>query len=181
MRKLKNEELGRLSPEEFREAPKIPVHVVLDNVRSAHNVGSVFRSSDAFRVEKIWLCGITATPPNRDIRKTALGATESVAWEYAESTPELIGQLQGEGFQCFAVEQATRAQELADFQPVVNTPIALILGHEVDGVAQEVVDVCDGVLEIPQHGTKHSLNVSVAAGIVLWEVSRKLSPASSKL
>ncbi len=175
MRKLKNEELGRLSPGEFREAPKIPVHVVLDNVRSAHNVGSVFRSSDAFRVEKIWLCGITAAPPNRDIRKTALGATESVAWEYAESTLDLIRQLQEEGYQCFAIEQATHAQELSAFEPAAGKSIVLILGHEVDGVAQEVVDVCDGVLEIPQHGTKHSLNVSVAAGIVLWEVSRKLS------
>lgn len=168
MRKLKNEELDRLEVDAFRNAPKTPVVLVLDNVRSLHNVGSVFRSADAFRIEKIYLCGITATPPHKDIRKTALGATESVAWEYAPQTESLVETLQNT-HQCWAVEQARGSVSLEAFQPKPDKPYAFVLGHEVKGVSQEVIDKCRGVIEIPQLGTKHSLNISVAAGVVLWD------------
>lgn len=168
MRKLTNEELDRLDPEGFQKAPKTPVVVVLDNVRSLHNVGSVFRSADAFRISGIYLCGITATPPHKDIRKTALGATETVAWEYAEDTVTLLQELR-KTHQCWAVEQAEGAVPLTDFQPEAGKPYALVMGHEVKGVGQEVINLCHGVVEIPQIGTKHSLNISVAAGIVLWD------------
>lgn len=174
MRKLSNQELNRLDVEAFREAPKTPVVVVLDNIRSLHNVGSVFRTADAFRIEKIWLCGITATPPHKDIRKTALGATESVSWEYAEDTLEAIRQLEPTP-QIWAVEQAERSVSLEAFQPLKDTSYAFVFGHEVKGVSQEVVNRCRGVLEIPQGGTKHSLNVSVAVGIVLWDLFAKLA------
>lgn len=168
MQKLKNEELGRLDVEDFKKAPKTPVVLVLDNVRSLHNVGSVFRTADAFRVEKIFLCGITATPPHKDIRKTALGATESVAWEYGASTAEVVRSLQ-KTHRCWAVEQARGAVSLEAFLPEPHARYAFVLGHEVRGVSQDVIDLCQGVVEIPQLGTKHSLNISVAAGMVLWD------------
>jgi len=174
MRKLKNEELGRLQVTEFKDAPKTPVVLVLDNVRSLHNVGSVFRSADAFRVEKIYLCGITATPPHKDIRKTALGATESVAWAYSSETTTLLDTLR-DTYQVWAVEQTQGSVSLDEFQPETGKPYAFVLGHEVKGVAQEVIDKCQGVVEIPQLGTKHSLNISVAAGVVLWDFWVKTS------
>ena len=179
MRKLKNEELGRLDPEAFREAPKTPVVLVLDNIRSLHNVGSVFRTADAFRIEKIYLCGITATPPHKDIRKTALGATETVAWEYRDSTVALLESLK-ESHECWAVEQAEGSVSLEDFAPNPEKRYAFVLGHEVKGVSQEAIHCCRGVVEIPQQGTKHSLNISVAAGVVLWDFwakTHKKSPA----
>ena len=179
MRKLKNEELGRLDVEAFREAPKTPLVLVLDNIRSLHNVGSVFRSADAFRIEKVYLCGITATPPHKDIRKTALGATESVAWEYCANTVELLQSLR-ETYECYAVEQADGSVSLEDFQPDTQKRYAFVFGHEVKGVSQEAIHCCQGVLEIPQQGTKHSLNIAVAAGVVLWDFwskSQKKSPA----
>ncbi len=179
MRKLKNEELGRLDVAEFKEAPKTPLVLVLDNVRSLHNIGSVFRSADAFRIEKIYLCGITATPPHKDIRKTALGATESVAWEYRDSTVELLQSLK-QTHECWAVEQARGSVSLEGFQPLPDRRYAFVLGHEVKGVSQEAIDTCRGVLEIPQLGTKHSLNISVATGVVLWDFwakTQKKSPA----
>ncbi len=168
MRKLKNEELGRLDVEAFREAPKTPLVLVLDNIRSLHNVGSVFRSADAFRIEKVYLCGITATPPHKDIRKTALGATESVDWAYHRDTAELLKTL-GETHECWAVEQVEGATDLHDFSPDPNTRYAFVMGHEVKGVSQEAISCCRGVVEIPQLGTKHSLNIAVAAGVVLWD------------
>lgn len=169
MRKLKLEELGRISVEEFKASDKIPVVVVLDNIRSMHNIGSVFRTSDAFRIEKIYLCGITAKPPHKEIRKTALGATESVNWEYVEDTIELISKLKKENYRMIAVEQTENSKSLVDFELKVDEKYAVIFGNEVDGVQQEVVNLSDYCIEIPQEGTKHSLNVSVCAGIVLWE------------
>lgn len=169
MRKLKLEELGRVSVEEFKEVGKIPVVVVLDNIRSMHNIGAVFRTSDAFLVEKIYLCGITATPPNKEIRKTALGATESVDWEYIAEIHELISQLKNENYTILSVEQTEGSLSLLDFEIKSNAKYALILGNEVDGVQQTVINESDFCVEIPQDGTKHSLNVSVCAGIVLWE------------
>jgi tRNA G18 (ribose-2'-O)-methylase SpoU len=170
MRKLKNEELNRLTTDEFKKAGKIPVVLVLDNVRSSHNVGSVFRTADAFRIEKIVLCGITATPPDKDIRKTALGATESVDWSYSGSTVDTIRALKEAGCRIYAVEQAEGSIPLSGFQPDPDDRLALVFGHEVKGVQEEVMEVVDGCIEIPQAGTKHSLNISVSAGIVLWEV-----------
>lgn len=174
MRKLLNEELNRLSLEEFKKAGKIPLIVVLDNVRSMNNIGSVFRTADAFLVTKIYLCGITATPPHKDIHKTALGATESVEWEYFENTLDVINTLKKEGTYILAVEQAENSISLADFNPTGFKNIAVVFGHEVRGVHQEAVNNCDAVLEIPQYGTKHSLNISVCAGIVIWEIAKKL-------
>lgn len=173
MRKLKNSELDRLDPDAFREAEKIPVVLVLDNVRSGHNIGSVFRTADAFLVEKIYLCGISARPPQKDIHKTALGATETVDWEYRENTVELVRELR-ETHRCMAVEQAVDATFLQDYRLAADKKYALVFGHEVKGVAQEVVDLCHGVLEIPQYGTKHSLNISVSAGILIWDFWSKL-------
>ncbi|KAB7529273.1 TrmH family RNA methyltransferase [Flagellimonas olearia] len=172
-RKLENSELGRLDVEAFKEAEKTPIIVVLDNIRSLNNIGSVFRTADAFRIQKIYLCGITATPPHKDIRKTALGATESVDWEYRESTLELIGELKAMGVHTVAVEQAENAIMLNDFESNPRETLALIFGNEVKGVSQEVVTACDTVLEIPQFGTKHSLNISVSAGIVVWDLWAK--------
>ncbi|HUH36246.1 MAG TPA: RNA methyltransferase [Moheibacter sp.] len=169
MRKLKLEELGRVSVEEFKETTKIPVVVVLDQVRSMHNIGSIFRSADAFLVEKIYLCGITARPPHKEIRKTALGATESVEWEYVEEIHELIPRLKAENYTILSVEQAEGSQRLGDFTIDNEKKYALILGNEVDGVQQSVIDQSDHCLEVPQGGTKHSLNVSVCAGVVLWD------------
>lgn len=174
MRKLLNEELNRLSVEEFKKEKKIPLLVVLDNVRSCNNIGSVFRTSDAFKVESIYLCGITATPPNKEIHKTALGATESVNWNYVEHTIKAIAGLKQQGYKIFAIEQAEKSISLEKFPITENEKYAVVFGHEVKGVAQDVVDACDGVIEIPQYGTKHSLNISVCAGIVIWEFFRKM-------
>ncbi len=160
--------MGRLSVEAFKNASKMPLVVVLDNIRSLNNIGSVFRTADAFRVEKVWLCGITATPPHRDIRKTALGASESVDWEYRESTVELVRELNEAGYRTLAIEQTEGSVDMLEFEPSGDQPYALVLGNEVKGVDQEVIDSCQGCLEIPQEGTKHSLNISVSAGIVLW-------------
>ena len=169
MRKLHIDELNRLSIEEFENAEKIPLVVVLDNIRSMHNVGAVFRTGDAFIIEKLYLCGITGTPPNKEIRKTAIGATESVKWEYAKDTLPVIQSLKAEGYKIVSVEQVEGSTTLSDFQPDVNERYVLVLGNEVSGVQQEVVDESDVCLEIPQSGTKHSLNVSVCAGIVMWK------------
>ncbi|MCK3686381.1 RNA methyltransferase [Maribellus sp. YY47] len=174
MRKLRNSELNRLSVDEYKESEKSPIVVVLDNIRSCHNIGSVFRTSDALLVEKIYLCGITATPPNNDIRKTALDAERSVAWKYLEHTEDAVKQLKEEGFTVYAIEQVENSIMLPDFQPHENEKIALVFGNEVKGVKQSVVNLCDGSIEIPQYGTKHSFNISVSAGIVLWDVFQKM-------
>jgi tRNA G18 (ribose-2'-O)-methylase SpoU len=174
MKKLKNEELGRKSVEEFRSGKKLPVTVLLDDVRSMHNIGSVFRTSDAFMVEKIFLCGITAQPPHREITKSALGATDSVFWKYYVSISDAIASLKSEGCKILCIEQAEGSIDLADFIPRDNVKYAVVFGNEVNGVSQSVVDVCDYCLEIPQFGTKHSFNISVTAGIVLYDLSRKI-------
>ncbi len=174
MRKLKNRELGRLGVEEFKKTEKIPLIVILDNIRSLNNVGSVFRTSDAFLVEKVFLCGITATPPHKEIHKTALGATESVDWAYAENTEELVRELKSEGIRVLAVEQVESSLPLNRFMPEKKLTYAVVFGNEVKGVQQSVVDLCDACLEIPQFGTKHSLNVSVSCGVVLWDLFAKL-------
>ena len=174
MRKLKNEELERKKVAEFKAAPKTPLILILDNIRSLNNVGSVFRSADAFLIEKIYLCGITATPPHRDIHKTALGATDNVALEYAESALEVVAKLQKKGVSVWAIEQTEKAILLNEFKPKLNMQYAFVLGNEVRGVSQEVVDACDKALEIPQFGTKHSLNISVTAGIILWDYFTKM-------
>ncbi len=174
MRKLANEELNRLSVEEFKSTSKIPVVVILDNIRSLNNIGSVFRTSDAFLIEKIYLCGITAKPPHKDIHKTALGATESVQWEYSASTIEVVENLKEQGYCCVAIEQAENAIMLNNY-PFNQKSYALVFGNEVMGVDQEVVSACNQVIEIPQSGTKHSLNISVSAGVVLWEFYKQLN------
>lgn len=173
MRKLENSELERLDIAAFKEAEKSPIIIILDNIRSLNNIGSVFRTADAFLVQKIYLCGITATPPHKDIRKTALGATDSVDWEYRENTLELIEELKGIGVKTIAVEQAENAIMLNEFRTKENETLALIFGNEVKGVSQEVVSASDAVLEIPQFGTKHSLNISVSTGIVVWDIWSK--------
>lgn len=172
-RKLLNIELGRISAEQYREAEPSGVEVVLDNVRSAHNVGSIFRSADAFRVDKIWLCGITPAPPSAEIHKTALGAEDSVRWEHRAETPALVRELQALGYKVIAVEQTEHSVRLDTFRRDFGKKYAFVFGNEVDGVGQETVDCCDSSLEIPQYGTKHSLNVSVCAGVVLWAVTDK--------
>ena len=174
MKKLKLDELGRISIEEFKAIEKIPVCILLDNVRSLHNVGSVFRSADSFCIEKIFLTGITGTPPHREIQKTALGATESVHWEYAESGESVIQKLQAAGYQIVIVEQTTTSIALQQFEPKPDAHYCLVFGNEVEGVSNEIIRHADLGIEIPQAGTKHSLNISVCAGIVLWEVFRKL-------
>jgi len=174
MRKLKNSELDRLSVEDFKTAEKTPLIVILDNIRSLNNIGSVFRTSDAFLIEKIYLCGITATPPHKDIHKTALGSTDTVAWEYVEDTVSLVKKLQAEGVKVAAIEQAEDATMLNDFTPEPNTTYAIVMGNEVKGVQQDVVSASNIVIEIPQYGTKHSLNISVSCGVVLWDLFCKL-------
>lgn len=174
MRKLKNSELDRLSIDEFKQSEKTKLIVVLDNIRSLNNIGSVFRTSDAFLIEKIYLCGITATPPHKDIHKTALGSTDSVAWEYAENTIDAINELQEKGVKILAIEQAENATMLDNFTPEKGTTYAVVFGNEVKGVSQEVVSASDTVIEIPQYGTKHSLNISVSCGVVLWDLFCKL-------
>lgn len=165
-------EMGRMSVAEYREADKQPVVVVLDHVRSLYNVGSVFRSSDAFRIAGVVLCGITAQPPHPEIHKTALGAEDSVSWKYFEKTEDAVGWLREQGYTLLAVEQCEGSTMLQDFEREPGRKYAVVLGNEVKGVQQQIVDACDGCLEIPQYGTKHSLNVSVAAGIVLWHLTR---------
>jgi tRNA G18 (ribose-2'-O)-methylase SpoU len=174
MRKLANEELNRLNVEEFKAAEKIPVVVVLDNIRSSNNIGSVFRTSDAFLIEKIYLCGICSTPPDKEIHKTALGAEQSMEWEYCKTTQEAVEILKGKDYTLIAIEQVEGSISLADYKPASGEKIALIFGNEVKGVQQEVVYLCDKTIEIPQLGTKHSLNIAVSAGIVLWEVFNKI-------
>jgi 23S rRNA (guanosine2251-2'-O)-methyltransferase len=179
MRKTKNEELNRISVSEFKEAGKAPFVIVLDNVRSLHNVGSVFRTADAFRVQALYLCGITGQPPDREIRKTALGATESVDWKYFSSTQLAIDQLRSEGFRICSVEQAEQAVMLDEFQVLSGDKLALVFGNEVKGVEQAIVDTSDVVIEIPQQGTKHSLNIAVCVGVVVWDLSCKQKTGKS--
>ena len=174
MRKLANNELNRLSIPAFKQAEKIPVVVVLDNVRSLNNIGSVFRTSDAFLVDRILLCGITATPPHKDIHKTALGATESVEWTYYPETATAIEELRQENYHIVAVEQTENSISLDRFQVKRNMKYALIFGHEIRGISQDIVDMSHTSLDIPQFGTKHSLNISVCAGMVIWEVFRRI-------
>jgi len=174
MRKLKNSELNRKSIDEFKQARKTPIIVVLDNVRSMNNIGSVFRTSDALLIEAVYLCGITATPPHRDLHKTALGAEDTVHWEYFEKTENAVNQLREKGFQVYSVEQAENSTSLDAFQANPNNKYALIFGNEVKGVQQNIVDLSDGCIEIPQFGTKHSFNISVSCGIVLWDLFSKL-------
>ncbi|WP_228852584.1 RNA methyltransferase [Aegicerativicinus sediminis] len=174
-RKLENNELNRLTVDEFKEANKTPIIVVLDNIRSLNNIGSVFRTSDCFLIEKIYLCGITAKPPHKDINKTALGSTETVVWEYASSTVELVKQLKKENTKVISIEQAENSIMLNDFESQPNQRYALIFGNEVKGVSQEVVNESDMVIEIPQFGSKHSFNISVSAGIVIWDFYNKIS------
>ena len=176
MRKITNEELGRPTAEEFAAQEKLPVTVVLDNVRSAQNVGSFFRTGDAFAVERIALCGITATPPSREIHKTALGADQTVPWCYYATTEACLGELRASGYRVLAVEQVEGAAMLDDFTPQPGVKYALVFGNEVDGVGQSAVDLCDGALEIPQAGTEHSLNVSVSGGVVLWSFFCQIYP-----
>ncbi|APU68760.1 TRNA/rRNA methyltransferase [Christiangramia flava JLT2011] len=171
---MKNAELDRKSVEEFKNAEKTPMIVVLDNVRSLNNIGSVFRTADAFLIEKIYLCGITATPPHKDIHKTALGATDTVNWEYVENTTDLVKQLQQEEIKVYSIEQAENSISLNEFQ-LPDGKIAVVFGNEVKGVQQSVVTLSDGVIEIPQAGSKHSLNISVSAGVVLWDLYAKLT------
>ncbi len=172
MRKLRNSELIRKTTEEFKKSQKLPLVVILDNVRSRHNTGSVFRTCDALLVEKIFLCGITATPPHKDIHKTALGAQDSMNWQYWENTCDLVKSLKKEGYLIISVEQTEGSVKLPDINININHKYALIFGNEVKGVQQEVVDISDSCIEIPQYGTKHSFNISVSAGIVLWELSK---------
>ena len=176
MKKLKVEELNRATPGEYAGIGKIRLSVILDNVRSLNNIGSVFRTSDAFLIEKIYLCGISATPPSAEIHKTALGAEDTVKWEYAEDTLVLVERLKKEGYTLLAVEQTEKSTFLNHLQPNKDKHYAIVLGNEVKGVQQSVVDCCDGSIEIPQFGTKHSLNVSVAAGIVIWHLFSLLHP-----
>jgi tRNA G18 (ribose-2'-O)-methylase SpoU len=175
MRKLENSELDRKSIEDFKKSDKTPLILVLDDIRSLHNIGSVFRTADAFLVEKIILCGITAVPPNKEIHKTALGATETVAWEHHENVLEVIENLKKENVLTLAIEQVESAVFLQDFKVEENQKYALVFGNEVYGVAQEAVAICDGCIEIPQLGTKHSLNIAVSAGIVVWDLFQKLN------
>lgn len=174
MRKLKNNELGRITVDEFKTVKKTPIIVILDNIRSLNNIGSVFRTSDAFLVEKIYLCGICATPPNKEIHKTALGATESVAWEYVEDTLTLVEKLKAENVKVLAIEQAENSTKLDTFHPKKTEKYAIVMGNEVKGVQQEVVNASDMCIEIPQLGTKHSLNISVTTGVVIWDLFQKL-------
>jgi tRNA G18 (ribose-2'-O)-methylase SpoU len=177
-RKLKNNELNRISIPEFKEAHKTSLIIILDNIRSLNNIGSVFRTADSFLIQKIYLCGITAIPPHRDINKTALGSTESVAWEYAENTIDLVQKLKEEKVKILSIEQAEQSISLEKFNPSSTETYAVIFGNEVKGVSQEVVSASDEVIEIPQYGTKHSLNISVSAGVVLWDLFVKLNKIS---
>ena len=174
MRKLKNSELGRLNVEEFKSVDKLPLIVILDNIRSLNNIGSVFRTSDAFLVEKIYLCGITASPPSKEIQKTALGATESIDWEYVENITTLIQKLKDSKIKIVSIEQTENSTMLQDFEISKGQKYAIIFGNEVKGIQQEVVSASDICVEIPQFGTKHSLNISVSCGIILWDLIKKI-------
>ncbi len=174
MRKLKNNELDRLSIDDFKSVKKTPIIIILDNIRSLNNIGSVFRTSDAFLIEKIYLCGITATPPHKDINKTALGSTDTVAWEHVEDTNQLIENLKLDHIKICSIEQAENATMLNNFKVETNTTYALVFGNEVKGVQQSIVSNSDAVIEIPQFGTKHSLNISVSCGVVVWDVFSKI-------
>ena len=174
MKKLRTIEMERLTVEEFQKAKKLPLVVVLDDVRSMHNVGSVFRTGDAFRIEAVYLCGITSTPPSSEIHKTALGAEDSVTWKYYPTAMEAVEALRNNGYEIYAIEQAHGSTKLQTFTPINNKKYAVILGNEVKGVHQEVIDTSDGCLEIPPFGTKHSMNVSVTAGIIIWHFAKAL-------
>jgi len=174
MRKLENSELNRKSINDFKDASKTPLIIILDDIRSLNNIGSVFRTSDAFLLEKIYLCGITATPPNKEIHKTALGATETVVWEHFENVLVVIEKLKSEGIKVFAIEQVEHSVFLQDFEIENNQKYALVFGNEVFGVSQKAVEICEGTIEIPQLGTKHSLNIAVSAGIVIWDFFKKM-------
>jgi tRNA G18 (ribose-2'-O)-methylase SpoU len=175
MKKISNPDLGRLTIEEFKQVEKSNLIIILDDIRSLNNIGSVFRTSDAFKVKKIYLCGITAKPPHREIQKTALGATETVAWEYRENVVELIQELKENKVDIFAIEQVEKSISLEKFQPNKTKDRAIVFGNEVMGVSQEAINICDGYIEIPQFGTKHSLNISVSCGVVVWDLFAKLS------
>lgn len=174
MRKLSMDELNRISIDQFKNKEKTPLVIILDNVRSLNNIGSVFRTADAFRLEEILLCGITGTPPNKEIHKTALGATESVNWKYFENTQEAIAEVKKKKYLVYAVEQADKSIPVNDFIPDLTKGMALVFGNEVHGVDESVMEHVDGCIEIPQYGTKHSLNISVSAGIVIWEIFKKM-------
>jgi tRNA G18 (ribose-2'-O)-methylase SpoU len=173
MRKIQNDELGRLTVDDFKSAQKRPIALILDDIRSLNNIGSVFRTADAFRVEMIYLCGITATPPHREIHKTALGAEESVAWKYTSTVIEAINELKQKGFEIIAIEQAEGGMMLNQFDPKPDKKYAFIFGHEIHGVSDAALELCDAAIEIPQDGTKHSLNISVCAGIIVWDYVSK--------
>ena len=174
MKKLRTIEMQRLTVEEFRNAEKLPLVVVLDDVRSMYNVGSVFRTGDAFRIERVCLCGITSTPPSTEIHKTALGAEDSVSWKYFDTALEAVEALKADGYEVYSVEQAHGSTMLQDFTPINNKKYAVVMGNEVKGVHQEVIDASHGCLEIPQFGTKHSMNVSVTAGIIIWHFAKNI-------
>ena len=174
-RKLLNIELGRVSPQQYKDLPESGLVLVLDNIRSAHNVGSAFRSGDSFKVDKVWLCGICACPPSAEIHKTALGAEDSLPWEWVEDTLEAVRRLKAEGYTVVAAEQTAESVVLNEFRPEPGRKYALVFGNEVSGVRQDVVDECDFCLEIPQFGTKHSLNVSVSIGVMLWHFRLHIS------
>ena len=174
MKKLRTIEMQRLSVDEFKQANKLPLIVILDDVRSMHNVGSVFRTGDAFRIEAVYLCGITSTPPMAEIHKTALGAEDSVEWRYFDTALEAVEALKSDGYEVYSVEQAHGSTMLQNFTPINNNKYAVVLGNEVKGVHQEVIDASDGCLEIPQFGTKHSMNVSVTGGIIIWHFAKNI-------
>ncbi|MBL4668326.1 MAG: RNA methyltransferase [Flavobacteriales bacterium] len=179
-RKLKNEELNRISIDEFKSTTKTPIIIVLDNIRSLNNIGSVFRTADAFLIEAVYLCGITATPPHREIQKTALGSTETVAWKHFESTIEAITELKNTGYKIASIEQTENSTMLDEFSIGPNEKLAVFFGNEVKGVEQEVIDLSDVIIEIPQYGTKHSLNISVSCGVVIWDLFQKMKLHLSK-
>ena len=174
MKKLRTIEMDRLTVDEFKQADKLPLIVVLDDVRSMHNVGSVFRTGDAFRIEAVYLCGITSTPPMAEIHKTALGAEDSVTWKYFDTALQAVEALKADGYEVYSVEQAHGSTMLQNFTPINNNKYAVVLGNEVKGVRQEVIDASDGCLEIPQFGTKHSMNVSVTGGIIIWHFAKNI-------
>ena len=175
MKKLKNSELDRISVEEFKKSKKIPITILLENIRSAHNIGSVFRTADSFLINEIILCGISAQPPNKDIRKTALGSSESVEWKYEKNIELAIQKLKDEGNKIISIEQTTNSISLENFKPSNNSKYAIIFGNEVNGIEQRTIDLSDMAIEIPQYGTKHSLNISVAAGIIIWNIFSKIN------
>ena len=175
MKKLKNSELDRISVEEFKKSKKIPITILLENIRSAHNIGSVFRTADSFLINEIILCGISAQPPNKDIRKTALGSSESVEWKYEKNIDVAIQKLKDEGNKIISIEQTTNSISLENFKPSYSSKYAIIFGNEVNGIEQSTIDLSDLAIEIPQFGTKHSLNISVAAGIIIWDIFSKIN------